>query len=98
MNTVTTHLSPRAQHLIQHVFELCAAPDFLLDTRTALDEAALPAAVTAHDTPVLVDWLLQAFSFQGIADSVPRAYMDGHGQASWSAVQAGLATDPSCPK
>ena len=33
-----------------------------------------------------VDWLLTAFSFQGISDRVARSYMEKHGTASWSAI------------
>src|SRR3712207_4739952 len=98
MCTINASLSPRAQSLIQRVFELCASPDFLKESYTALQQAGIPAAVSSHETPVLIDWLLQAFSFQGVSDAIAQAYMDAHGQASWRDVHDSLQAEPSCLK
>jgi hypothetical protein len=61
-------------------------------------QARLDKAVAARDTPPIFDWLLNTFSYQGISDRVAREYMEKHGTASWSDIQASLRNKPSCPK
>ena len=56
----------------------------------------LDQAVASGSTPPIFDWLLTAFSFQGISDQVARSYMEKHGTASWSKMEASLQTSPSC--
>ena len=53
--------------------------------------------MSAH-TPAVFDWLLTTFCFQGISDRVARDYMEKHGTASWSEIEASLRASPSCPK
>jgi hypothetical protein len=60
--------------------------------------AGLDQAVVSANTPPIFDWLLTAFSFQGISDGVARSYMAKHGTASWSQMEASLEQSPSCPK
>jgi hypothetical protein len=60
--------------------------------------AGLDRAVTSGNTPPIFDWLLTAFSFQGISDEVARSYMEKHGTASWSKMEASLQSSPSCQK
>ncbi len=60
--------------------------------------AGLDQAVASGNTPPIFDWLLTAFSFQGISDQVARSYMEKHGTASWSKMEASLRNSPSCPK
>lgn len=98
MTITNAELAPRSQALVRQVFELCAPSNFLSDTATALHQAGIQAAVASSDTPVLVDWLLQAFSFQGISDAIAQSYIDAHGCASWSHVSEALQARPSCPK
>jgi hypothetical protein len=40
------------------------------DFRTELAEDGILAAIEAHDTPKLFDWIVPAFSYQGIADAI----------------------------
>jgi hypothetical protein len=58
----------------------------------------LDQAVLACTTPVVFDWLLTTFNFQGISDRVAREYMDKHGTACWAAIEVSLRASPSCPK
>jgi hypothetical protein len=58
----------------------------------------LDRAIARGETPLIFDWLLTTFSFQGISDRVAREYMDEHGTASWSEMGASLIASPSCPK
>jgi len=39
-----------------------------------------------------------AFSFHGVSDQVARGYMEKHGTASWSKMEATVRNSPSCPK
>ena len=55
-------------------------------------------AVLACATPPVFDWLLATFSYQGISDRVAREYMDKHGTASWSEIEAALRVAPTCGK
>ncbi len=50
-----------------------------------------------NDTPIIFDWLLSAFSYQGISDQIARGYIKKHGSASWSEIAASLDAAPSCP-
>jgi len=61
-------------------------------------EAGLDQAVASGHTPPIYDWLVSTFSFQGISDRVARDYMDKHGTASWSKIEASLRLSHSCPK
>jgi hypothetical protein len=61
---------------------------------------AVRHAVRDRDTPALFAWLMQAFSYQGIADAVATAYLDAHGSVTLGQVARRLkaAPDPRCPK
>jgi hypothetical protein len=58
----------------------------------------LVRAVALGHTPPIFDWLLTTFSLQGISNSVAQDYMDKHGTASWSDIEASLRNAPSCPR
>jgi hypothetical protein len=61
-------------------------------------QAGLDQAVASRDTPPIFDWLLTAFSFQGVSDQAARSYMEKHGSASWAKLEASVQACPSCPK
>ena len=71
---------------------------FLDEIDTEAREACLDRAVARGHTPPVFDWLLSAFSYQGISDRVARSYMERHGTASWSEIEATLRQAPSCGK
>jgi hypothetical protein len=71
---------------------------FLDEIDAEAGEAGLDRAIALGETPLIFDWLLTTFSFQGISDRVAREYMDKHGTASWSQIEASLKASPSCPK
>jgi len=60
--------------------------------------AGLDQAFVSGDTRPIFDWLLTAFSFQGISDRVARSYMEKNGTASWSNMEASFERSPSCRK
>jgi hypothetical protein len=53
--------------------------------------------VAQRDTSKIFDWLLSAFSFQGISDEVARGYIRKHGTVTWSDIAGSLDASPSCP-
>ena len=84
--------------LIRTVCGLAGAMSFLDEIDADIRRVGLDRAVTDGDTPAIFDWLLSTFSFQGISDQVARSYMEKHGTASWSQIDASLNVSPSCPK
>jgi hypothetical protein len=68
------------------------------DLRNELVDAGILDAIKTHDTPKLFDWIVPAFSYQGIADAIASDYMDRHGALTWTNIAADLNTKPSCPK
>jgi hypothetical protein len=71
---------------------------FLNDIQTEVREAGIDRAVTERDTPRVFNWLLTTFSYQGVSDQAARTYILQNGSASWSDIEAGLQTTPSCPR
>jgi hypothetical protein len=88
----------RAETLIRTVCAVAGSTSFLDEIDTEIRDAGLDRAVQASATPAIFDWLLLAFSFQGISDRVARDYIDKHGTASWAGIDKSLAASPSCPK
>src|ERR1035441_10495403 len=87
-----------AHRIIHAVCCLAGASSFIADAHDNLVNEGVLDAVAAHNTPVLFDWMVRAFSFQGIADEIAADYMDKHGAVTWDAIAADLAAGPSCPK
>ncbi len=76
-----------------------AAPCSLLsDLRERLERQSVPAAVAAHDTPALYDWLIPTLSYQGVSDAVAWGYMDRYGSVTHAEVVAALDATPVCPR
>jgi hypothetical protein len=71
---------------------------FLDEIDADIREAGLDLAVSRGHTPPVFDWLLSVVSYQGISDQVARSYMEKHGTASWSEIEASLNASPTCPK
>jgi hypothetical protein len=87
-----------AHRIIYTVCCLAGAASFVADARDNLVNEGVLGAIEGHNTPVLFDWMVRAFSFQGIADAVAADYMDRHGALTWSVVAADLDAGPACPK
>ena len=88
-------------HALELIYAVCClagCPSLIDDLRNELVEAGILAAIEAHDTPKLFDWIVPAFSYQGIADAIANDYMDRHGVLTWASIAADLAGQPSCPK
>src|SRR5450759_2707112 len=87
-----------AHRIIHAVCCLAGAASFVDDARDNLVTEGVLGAIEAHNTPVLVDWMVRAFSFQGIADTIAADYMDKHGALTWDAIAADLDDGPACHK
>jgi hypothetical protein len=88
----------RAKALVRTVGTVAGSISFLDEIDAEAEQAGLVRAVSIGQTPPIFDWLLATFSYQGISDEVARGYMERHGKANWSSLDAGLETAPSCPK
>ncbi len=88
----------RAESLIRTVCAVAGSMSFLDEIDDEARHAGLDRAVALADTPPIFDWLVTTFSFQGISDRVARDYINKHGTASWSAIEASERNAPSCPK
>lgn len=87
-----------ADALIRAVCTIAGSLSLLDEIDDEFRHAGLDQALASGNTPPIFDWLLTAFSFQGISDQVARTYMEKHGTASWSKMEASLRNSPSCPK
>ena len=87
-----------AQSLVRRVCYLAGQVTCIDDLRYDAIDAGLVAAVEAHDTAVIFDWLIRELSHQGISDAVADGYMDRHGNVTWAAIERSLATNPGCDK
>jgi hypothetical protein len=87
-----------AHRIIYTVCCLAGCSSFVDDARDELVNNGVLNAIEAHNTPVLFDWMVRVFSFQGIANTIAADYMDRHGSLTWGAIAADLDDAPACPK
>ena len=87
----------RAVDLIRRVCGLAGSLTFLDDIQRDVRQAGIFDAVAVRNTPKIFDWLLNAFSYQGISDQVARGYIQKHGSATWTDIAEGLGAAPPCP-
>jgi len=88
----------KAISLIEVVCAVAGARDLIRDARNGLKQAGVINAIRQHDDGPIFDWLMEAVSYQGIADNVAATYMDMHGTASHAAIGATLELPPPCDK
>jgi hypothetical protein len=107
INLPDLHGQPRAKSrspvdyatgLILRVCRIAGSPSFVDDARESLEAEGVDAAVRTRNTAALFDWLVTAFSHQGIADQVAFEYMERYGQATWQVIASDLRRGPTCPK
>ncbi len=67
-----------AVRIVTAVCQLAGDPCLIENTRRDLQDAAVLKAVDRHDTSAIFDWLVGAFSFQGVSDSIAANYMAEH--------------------
>jgi hypothetical protein len=86
-----------AVRVVHGVCCLAGSASLVDDIRAELRAQGVLAAIRRHDTGTLFDWLMAAFSYQGISDRVASGYMERHGRARWADIDAKLNTG-TCPK
>jgi hypothetical protein len=94
----STHGLAFAEHLIRQVCWEWPDHHYLKRIRTHLTKQGIRAAVVAHNTPALFDWLVDVASYQGISDTIAWTYMERHGRVRWADIDAAFARSPACPK
>jgi len=87
-----------ATSLVRAVSTVAGSMSFLDEIHLEAQEAGLIEAVARRRTQPIFDWLMSAFSLQGISDRVALDYMEKHGSAQWSSVQKSLKRPATCPK
>ena len=98
MATCRSAAMQRVIALIQRVCDIAEPRNYLAETREYLLNAGIVSAVATHDTPVLYCWLMEAISYQGIADRIASDYLDRHGRVQWADVKDGLRRPDRCRK
>lgn len=84
-----------AVKLVRQVCYLAADSTF---SDGAASNRRVRQALKEHDTPWLYDWLMGAFSLQGISDAAAWGFIEANGNATWTTLAGSLATTPCCPK
>lgn len=87
-----------AVDIIHRVCCLAGSTNLLDEIRAELRAEGITTAIRRHDSRALFDWLMAAFSYQGISDRVASSYMTQHGRAHWADIETKLAAKPLCPK
>src|SRR5437762_13188734 len=82
--------------LIRQVCWIAGSPTMVEDVQAEFKAAGLRAAVRRHDTAAIFDWLIEAVSYQGIADRVAHDYIRRHGTVTWADIEANLAAGITC--
>lgn len=91
-------IKPNSIRLIRAICALSGSPTFLADICRDLDQNGIVRALDAHDTSALYSWLLTAFSYQGISDSVVTGFISHHGGVEWRQIEAELSRQPTCSR
>src|ERR1019366_1033235 len=87
-----------AVRLVHHVCCLAGPATLIEDLRREHTADGIRYAIASHDTALLFDWLMGAFSLQGISDRVANDYIKNHGPVTWLDVDQKLASGATCPK
>lgn len=88
-------------HATRLAFEVCTVAGdraFVATARRGLVRRGVVAAIAARDDRRLFDWLMDALSFQGIADTIAANYIAENGQATAADLEAAQARPGNCPK
>jgi hypothetical protein len=87
-----------ATGLVRTVCKLAGEVRLIYDCREILAKAGVLDAVRDHDDAVLLEWLMESLSYQGVSDAVAYGYMEEHGNVNFNTVAKSLTRTGSCPK
>jgi hypothetical protein len=84
--------------VIRSTCYLAGSRDLVREIRANASGRRIRAAIARRDTPALFDWLIEALSYQGIADHLAYDYMERHGRITWRDIEQSLSRSVSCSK
>ncbi len=91
--------SSALEHATSMIYQVCClagSASFLDDLRTEasgdLQSRMLDSNAAAFD------WLIEAFSYQGVSDRAAAEYIERHGTVTWMELEQAFAKNPSCPR
>ena len=87
-----------AVRLIHAVCGLAGSPTLIDEIRAELRADKVRAATRNPHTGPVFDWLMAAFSYQGISDQVAYEYMEKHSRARSRQIKQRLDRGANCPK
>ena len=87
-----------AVNLIYQVCCLAGSASLVDEIRKELRADGVGAAIVRNEPGPLFDWLVAAFSYQGISDQVATNYMAQHGRPRWHDIDRAMVAGPTCPK
>jgi hypothetical protein len=87
-----------ARSLVRRVCDLAGEGTCIDDLQVDAIATGLGAAVAAHDTAVIFDWLIRQLSYQGISDAVAEGYIARHGNVTWADIERSLGNNAGCGK
>jgi hypothetical protein len=75
---------------------LVAPNSFLKDVRTDAVASGIPAAVAAHETGPIFEFLVNFIQYQGISNAAAYSFAEKHGNVRWAQIQSALLQKPAC--
>ena len=84
--------------LIREVCTISGSATIIDDARVSLAGAGVLDAVRSHDDNVLIEWLMEVLSYQGVSDAIADGYMEQHGRIKTADIAHGLNRKPGCQK
>jgi hypothetical protein len=86
-------------HAVRIIDRICSVTGSIdLTNELQVGGSRLRRILNRRDNAKLFDWLVEAFSHQGVSDQLADECMQRHGRLTWADVSAGVATDVVCPK
>jgi hypothetical protein len=84
--------------LIKTICCLAGEPTLIEDSRAEFAYSGMLDAIQQHNDYRIFNWIIEAVSYQGIADAVAATYIEEHGIVSATDIEHELSTSPPCPK
>lgn len=84
--------------IVLTICQLAGSVEFLEDARKLTSSAGLLRAIRTRDNAKIFDYLVAAFSYQGVSDAAAEAYAEKHGNIHWHEIESQLLSQPNCVK
>lgn len=76
---------------------LAGSPTLLINADDRV-KCSLRRAIVAHDTPVLFDWLVERFNYQGVSDKAAASFIQNNALVRWCDLELLIFEDQHCAK